>query len=588
MGELGKRRDETAAPPRSRDPWDQVFDQLGRRPLFKVAITILALLYAGAVYAPLIANDRPYVLEAIDYRAYRQAASTLTPVTISIERLLAQGPDGYLEARTAGSEASWEESLASEGSAAETRLETLALYLGDGAPPSLAELGGWIERAVDEGLAGRLDAARVAATEARGLVGDVRAEVRPFDPAAPSAGGRKLIPATTYPLGAAIGAGEVFFMVLWAFVLAWPLANRFTNRILLGGDRDRIRAARRRKLGVVLGVSALAACAVALLGPDSSRFDSAPYKTGLTNGDIVAVRAVFPPLAFGFAETSSGESFRPPTWDEAAEISEVGYYVRGPRVPRTDPHTGFRPPPMPVEVRHGEPDANSSWRHPLGTDALGRDVLVRLVWGGRVSLSVGLISAVLLVLIGTLIGAVAGYCGGRIDFLLSRLIEVVLCFPAFFLILMVVAFTDPDVVPPIIAIVVVIALVRWTGVARLARAEFLRLREMEFTYAAQALGVSARRTIFRHLLPNAIGPILVAGTFSVAAGILTESALSFLGFGVQHPIPSWGSLVNESKSVEHWWIQVFPGLLIFVTVVCYNLIGDAIRDAVDPKMKVNP
>jgi peptide/nickel transport system permease protein len=149
------------------------------------------------------------------------------------------------------------------------------------------------------------------------------------------------------------------------------------------------------------------------------------------------------------------------------------------------------------------------------------------------------------------------------------------------------AFIDPKEVsiPPIFIIVVVIALVRWTGAARLVRGEFLRLREQEFVLAANALGFSNMRTIFRHVLPNALSPVLVNAAFSVAAGILTESAVSFLGFGVQHPEASWGSLVNESKSPEFWWIQVFPGVLIFITVTCYNLVGDAVRDALDPKMK---
>jgi peptide/nickel transport system permease protein len=172
-----------------------------------------------------------------------------------------------------------------------------------------------------------------------------------------------------------------------------------------------------------------------------------------------------------------------------------------------------------------------------------------------------------------------------VDLVLSRIIELILCFPAFFLILMVMAFVDPQVVPPIIAIVVVIGLINWTGVARLARGEFLKLREQEFVVAAQALGLSPLRTIFRHILPNAMGPILVSGAFAVAAGILIESGLSFLGFGVTEPIPSWGALVNVSRNPEHWWVILFPGLLIFITVSCYNLVGEAIRDAVDPRLK---
>jgi peptide/nickel transport system permease protein len=242
-------------------------------------------------------------------------------------------------------------------------------------------------------------------------------------------------------------------------------------------------------------------------------------------------------------------------------------------------------PPSPVDVRAAEPERNSPWRHLLGTDGLGRDLMVRLLYGGRVSLSIGLVSAFLLVVIGTIIGSIAGYFGKRVDLALSRFIEVVLCFPAFYLILFAAAMVDPEQVAPIVAITIIIALVRWTGVARLARGEFLRLRELDFVVASRALGFSSARTIFRHILPNALGPILVAGAFAVAAGILTESTVSYLGFGVQHPVPSWGSLINESKSPEHWWIQVFPGALIFATVVCYNLVGEALRDALDPKMR---
>ncbi|MBM3985375.1 MAG: ABC transporter permease [Planctomycetes bacterium] len=286
-----------------------------------------------------------------------------------------------------------------------------------------------------------------------------------------------------------------------------------------------------------------------------------------------------PPVAFGLAEIHDAEYFRPPTWHASAAISAEGYYERGTRA--GNPVQGFTSPPRPVEVRAGEPARNAGSRHPLGTDGLGRDLLARLVWGGRVSLSVGLVSTVLLVLIGIVVGALAGYCGGWVDLLLSRVIEVFQCFPPFFLVLIVVAFIGPG----ILNIMLVLGLTRWPGVARLVRGEFLRLRGQDFVVAAEALGARHRRTIFRHILPNAMGPVLVAATFSVASGILTESALSFLGFGVKLPVPSWGSLLTESRSPEHWWIQVFPGLMIFVTVVLYNLLGEAVRDALDPRLK---
>ena len=202
------------------------------------------------------------------------------------------------------------------------------------------------------------------------------------------------------------------------------------------------------------------------------------------------------------------------------------------------------------------------------------------------SLSVGILSAALLTIIGVIIGSLAGYFGGWVDIGIMRGIEILQSIPAFFLILLALAFTDPETVPPMFAIVLVIAIVRWTGVARLVRGEFLRLREQEFVVASQALGFSSRRTIFKHVLPNAMSPVLVAAAFSVAAGILTESAVSFLGFGIREPDASWGAIVNESRNPENWWIQMFPGVAIFVTVTCYNLVGDAIRDAMDPKMKV--
>ena len=212
---------------------------------------------------------------------------------------------------------------------------------------------------------------------------------------------------------------------------------------------------------------------------------------------------------------------------------------------------------------------------------LGRDIFTRLIWGARISLAVGLVSTLLLVTIGTFFGSLAGYYGGWVDTVLSRIIEIVQCFPVFFLILIVVAFVGPS----ILNIMLAIGLVRWTGVARLVRGEFIRLRGQEFVLASKALGVNDTRIIFRHVLPNALGPVLVAATFSVASGILTESALSFLGFGIQLPIPSWGSLLIESRSAEHWWIQIFPGLLIFVTVMLYNLLGEGVRDALDPRLR---
>jgi peptide/nickel transport system permease protein len=221
--------------------------------------------------------------------------------------------------------------------------------------------------------------------------------------------------------------------------------------------------------------------------------------------------------------------------------------------------------------------------HYLGTDTLGRDVLSRIIFGSRVSLKVGFVAVGLATLIGLFVGALAGYYGGWVDQGLMRLVDLMLCFPAFFLILAVIAVLEPS----IWNIMAVIGLTGWMGVARLVRAEFLSLREREFVTAARALGAGDTRLILRHMLPNALAPVMVSATLGVAGAILTESALSFLGLGVQPPTPSWGNILTAGKdNIEiAWWLSVFPGLAILVTVMSYNLLGEGIREAIDPRLK---
>lgn len=221
--------------------------------------------------------------------------------------------------------------------------------------------------------------------------------------------------------------------------------------------------------------------------------------------------------------------------------------------------------------------------HFLGTDEQGRDVLARLIFGSRVSLSVGFVAVSIYVLIGIIIGAVAGYFGGKWDMILSRLIEVVICFPTFFLILTLLAVLGPS----IYYIMIVIGVTGWTGIARLVRGEFLKLRDQDFVTACRSQGMGTSRIIFRHVLPNAIAPVLVSSTFGVAAAILVESSLSFLGFGVQPPTPSWGDLLSQSRAFIDiaWWLTIFPGLAIFLTITSFNLVGEGLRDAIDPKLR---
>lgn len=224
-----------------------------------------------------------------------------------------------------------------------------------------------------------------------------------------------------------------------------------------------------------------------------------------------------------------------------------------------------------------------STAHPLGTDDLGRDVLARMAHGARISLSVGFVAVGLATLIGLVVGLLSGFYGGRIDAVLMRLVDMMLCFPAFFLILSVIAFIGPS----IWNIMIIIGLTGWMGVARLVRAETLSLKERDFVAAARAQGAGDARIIFRHVLPNTLAPILVAATLGVAGAILTESALSFLGIGVQPPTPSWGNILTAGKdNIEYaWWLSLFPGLAILFTVLGYNLLGEGIRDAADPRLK---
>ncbi len=248
----------------------------------------------------------------------------------------------------------------------------------------------------------------------------------------------------------------------------------------------------------------------------------------------------------------------------------------------------FASPYSPTDQEPTNSFQKSSIDHWFGTDELGRDIFTRILYGGRVSLAVGLLSTFLSIAVGVVVGALSGYFGGWTDSILMRITDAFLTFPTIFVLIILGAFLREQQVPwlknSVIIVVLIIAAMSWMWPARLVRGLFLVLREREFVTASRALGGNHLRIIVQHILPNCIGPILVSGTLQMASAIITESGLSYLGFGVQPPTPTWGSILATAQNqvFRAPWVAFYPGLMIFITVMTINYIGDGLRDAFDP------
>ncbi|MEZ0227433.1 MAG: ABC transporter permease [Planctomycetota bacterium] len=416
---------------------------------------------------------------------------------------------------------------------------------------------------------------------------------------------RQRIPRTTlHPVFDYLTGREVGFVVLYATVilvilLRGPFA-RVTARLPFDpSDLGLIR------LGFIVAPALLAAFAWWATVPEREPPADTFYKKFAEDLDAhpdAQSSISFAPVPYGENENLQYDKISAPTW-----LEDVGHKVKRLREPDRPLPQGVTEEQLKAwmegdaasRAKHDQNVVIAPWAdelvkkrltryryHWLGTDNNGRDVCTRLIMGSRISLSVGFVSVGLNVLIGVFLGCLAGYFRGWVDILISRFTEVLICIPSLVLILTVIVILPPWI-PAIWGIMVTLGLINWTGEMRLIRGEYLRLINLDFVTAGRALGLSNARVIFRHMLPNAMAPALVAATFGIAGAILTESGLSFLGLGIQPPAASWGSVLNEAFGHEKdmWWVTIFPGFMIFVTITAYNLVGEGFRDATDPRLR---
>lgn len=519
--------------PRGESQWRMILREFRKRRLAVASYWILIALACVAIFAPFLANDRPVAYLGFNRSEFDRARTVARAL---VGQLLTPPLDDRGQPLQLDAERVRESVL--------TRFVQMQRQLAPASAAVVAQLAVEFQSALSDGSRESLQAVHEKLSKLTSR--DVDFAIR-----------------WRSPVLASLDGLDVAFLVLAVLFLGTSPVRALARR--RWGQTPR--PLHRTLVALLLAVPPLVGLAWHLLVPKLN--DLTPYKEGvLASAEPAVLRrapvmyqvVIWPAIPYGLDENRLEEVRRPPWWWPNQERAK-------PRGESSAALNGL-PPHLP---------------HWLGTDSLGRDLACRMIWGGRVSLAVGVVAVAIYVTIGVLVGALAGYFRGWVDLVISRIIEVVICFPSFFLILAIVAFVGPSM----FVIMVVIGLTSWTGVARLVRAEFLRLSEQEFVLAGRVLGYHPLRLIFRHILPNALAPVLVSATFGVAGAILIESALSFLGLGITVPKPSWGGILSDGRSAifSAQWIIIFPGLAIFLTITCYNLVGEAFRDAADPRLR---
>ena len=507
--------------------WALIVREFRKRRLAVISLWIIALLVTTSVFAPFLANDRPITYVGFNRFDYSESFRTIRAL---LNELAAADEDAV---RTP------EETRAIIG----VHLSAMAGQVDDETSASLKEFRTQLNDALElEDQESRSGNIRALQSEMRSRFGPRNAE---------------FVSRRHYPVIASLTMVDAGFMALNLLFLTAPLWRWVVRRVVRSANPLRT------QWRVTLALFFVLPLASALIWKSAvpERVDRTRYKQFADAADSEGTAqvhyesVVWPPIPYGLDEDNLDAKHLPPAWWDTADAAESA--AESPSVLNA-PH----------------------W---LGTDGIGRDILCRMIWGGRVSLAVGIVAVSIYVTIGVIVGSIAGYFRGAADIIISRVIEVVICFPSFFLILTIIAFIGPS----IFNIMAVIGLIGWTGVARLVRGEFLRLGEQDFVQAGRALGYKPHRIIFRHVLPNAMAPVLVAATFGIAGAILTESGLSFLGFGITVPTPSWGGILSNGREniFRAPWMIYFPGFAIFITITCYNLVGEAFRDAADPRLR---